>query len=408
MRSVNGKFMTQQPARICILGGGFGGLYTALRLSQFSWKGVPKPDITLIDQGDRFLFSPFLYEVVSGELQTWEVAPLFQDLLAGTGVKFHQAKVADVNVEQKSVVLKDGETQFYDYLVLAIGGETPLGRVPGSQEYALPFRTVADAYRLKDRLQALQEQDAEKIRIAIVGAGYSGVELACKLADLLAAKGRIRLIDLGDRILRNSPEFNRTAAQKALGDRGVWVDLETSVAEITADTISLTYKGVTDTIPVDLVLWTVGTRVSAVVTGLPLKQNESGQIVTTPTLQVVEHPEIFALGDLADCKDAEGQQVPTTAQAAIQQADYVGWNLWATISQRPLLPYRYQHLGEMLTLGQDNATLTALGIKLDGAPATLFRKLAYLYRMPTAEHQLRVGLSWMVQPIYSLLAALNA
>jgi len=74
-----------------------------------------------------------------------------------------------------------------------------------------------------------------------------------------------------------------------------------------------------------------------------LKQNQRGQLTTTPTLQVVD-PEIFALGDLADCRDAEGQQVPTTAQAAFQQADYAGWNLWASLTNRPLLPFRYQHL----------------------------------------------------------------
>jgi NADH dehydrogenase FAD-containing subunit len=80
-------------------------------------------------------------------------------------------------------------------------------------------------------------------------------------------------------------------------------------------------------------------------------------------------PEIFALGDLADCQDAEGQQVPNTAQAAFQQADYTAWNIWASLTGRPLLPFRYQHLGEMMTLGTDNATFTGLGIKLDGPPS---------------------------------------
>ncbi len=394
---------THQPARICILGGGFGGLYTALRLSQLPWTAQDKPEIVLVDRCDRFLFSPLLYELMTGELQTWEIAPLFQDLLAGTGVQFYQGTIANIDVDGKRVQLHDGPELAYDRLVLSLGGETPLDRVPGAVEYALPFRSVADAHRLEARLRILEESDADRIRVAIVGAGYSGVELACKLADRLKDRGRVRLVELSDQILRNSPEFNREAATKALSARGIWLDYETSVDAIASDTISLTHKGITDTIPVDVVLWTVGTRVADVVNTLPLKKSDRGQLVVTPTLQSVDYPDIFALGDLADSKDADGQQVPGTAQVAIQQADYVGWNLWASLTERPLLPFRYQYAGEMLTLGTDNATLTSMGIKLDGSFAVVARRLAYLYRMPTLDHQIRVGLNWMTQPIASIL-----
>lgn len=154
-----------------------------------------------------------------------------------------------------------------------------------------------------------------------------------------------------------------------------------------------------DTIPVDLVLWTVGTAIAQVIRLLPLKQNSRGQLLTLPTLQVADHPEIFALGDLADCRDAEGKQVPSTAQATLQQADHLAWNLWASLSDRPFLPFHYSHLGEMLTLGTDSATLTGLGLKLDGPLAYVCRRLAYLYRMPNLEHQLKVGLNWILRPL---------
>lgn len=396
--------MTDQRTRICILGGGFGGLYTALRLSQLPWTKEEKPEIVLVDRSDRFLFSPLLYELMTGELQTWEIAPPFAELLAGTGVRFHQATVANIDLEAQQVQLQDGVDLTYDRLVLALGGETPLNQVTGAAEYALPFRTVADAHRLEERLRVLEESDAEKIRVAIVGGGYSGVELACKLADRLGDRGRLRLVELSDQLLRSSPEFNRTSASKALQDRSVWLDLETAVEGITSDTISLNYKNAVDTIPVDIVLWTVGTRVAEVISALPLKKSDRGKVVLTTTLQVVDQPNVFALGDLADCKDAEGQQVPPTAQAAFQQADYLGWNLWASLTGRPVLPFRYQYLGEMMTLGTDNATLTGMGIKLDGSLAVVARRLAYLYRMPTLDHQLRVGLNWITQPLVSAIA----
>ncbi|MCV3212731.1 NAD(P)/FAD-dependent oxidoreductase [Plectonema radiosum NIES-515] len=396
--------MTQQPARICILGGGFGGLHTALRLSQLPWQSSQKPEIVLVDQSDRFLFSPLLYELLTGELQTWEIAPPFEELLQNTGVRFCQSLVSEIDIDQQRVHLQNSQEIPYDRLVLALGGETPLDLVPGASSHAYPFRSVADAYNLEERLRVLEESPADKIRIAIVGGGYSGVELACKLADRLKERGRFRLVELSDQILRTSPEFNREAARKALDARGVFIDLETKVESITQDSISLDYKNQVDTIPVDLVIWTVGTRVSPVVKNLPLKQNQRGQITTTATLQVIDHPEIFALGDLADSHDIEGQQVPATAQAAFQQADYTAWNIWATLSDRPLLPFRYQQLGEMMTLGVDNATLTGLGVKLDGSLAAVARRLAYLYRMPTLDHQLKVGFNWLARPIIEILS----
>lgn len=396
--------MSQQPARICILGGGFGGLYTALRLSQLPWESQ-RPEIVLVDQSDRFLFSPLLYELLTGELQTWEIAPPFEEILAGTGIRFCQGTVSEINIDEQRVHLHDGPEIPYDRLLLALGGETPLDMVPGASSYAFPFRTIVDAYRLEERLRVLAESPADKIRVAIIGAGYCGVELGCKLADRLGERGRLRLIELSDQILRTSPEFNRQAATKALEAGGVWIDLETKIESIEPNAIALEYKNQVDIIPVDLVIWTVGTKVAPVVRSLPLKQNQRGQITTTPTLQVIDHPEIFALGDLADCRDAEGQQIPATAQAAFQQADYAGWNIWASLTERPLLSFHYQHLGEMMTLGTNNATFTGLGIKLDGPLAYAARRLAYLYRMPTLDHQLKIGINWITRPI---LAALEA
>ncbi|MEH2003788.1 NAD(P)/FAD-dependent oxidoreductase [Nostoc sp.] len=396
--------MTQQTSRICILGGGFGGLYTALRLSQLPWESTQKPEIVLVDQSDRFLFSPLLYELLTGELQTWEIAPPFEEILQGTGVRFYQGFVSEIDIDQQQVNIQSGPEIPYDRLVLALGGETPLDLVPGATSYAYTFRTISDAYRLEERLRFLEESDTDKIRVAIVGAGYSGVELACKLADRLGERGRFRIIEIADQILRTSPEFNREAAKKAIEARGVFLDLETKIELIEQNSISLEYKNQVDTIPVDLVIWTVGTKVAPVVKSLPLKQNQRGQISTTSNLQVLDHPEIFALGDLADCHDAEGQQVPATAQAAFQQADYTAWNIWATLTNRPLLPFRYQQLGEMMALGIDNATLTSLGIKLDGRLGYVARRIAYLYRLPTLDHQLKVGFNWLVRPIIETLS----
>ncbi|HEY9702546.1 MAG TPA: FAD-dependent oxidoreductase, partial [Allocoleopsis sp.] len=293
--------------RICILGGGFGGLYTALRLNQLPLEQETKSEIILIDQSDRFVFTPLLYELITQEMQTWEIAPPFVELLHNTNIRFTQSIVNEINLSDKIVTLEKNNQINYDYLVLALGGETPLNLVPGAAEYALPFRTIQDAYLLAEKLRFLSKTEPDKIiRISVVGGGYSGVELACKLADRLGNKAKIRLIELGDKILQNSPQFNRETAQKALEERGIWLDLETGVENITADSISLIYKGRIDTIPTDIVLWTVGTEVNPIIKTLDLEKNERGRLKTTSTLQLIDHPEIFALGDIAEIKDAEG------------------------------------------------------------------------------------------------------
>jgi NADH:ubiquinone reductase (non-electrogenic) len=396
--------MSQQPKRICILGGGFGGLYTALRLCELPWERSHQPEIILIDRSDRFVFSPLLYELIPGEMQTWEIAPPFAELLQGTGIRFYRASATEIDLDAQQIQFSDAPELSYDYLVLSIGGKTPLDIVPGALEHAIPFRSLEDAYRLKERLRWLEQSDREKIRVAVVGGGYSGVELACKLADRLGDRGRLRIIDRGDDILRDSTPFNRNTAKAALEARQIWLDLDTEIETVTAETLSLLYKGQVDTIPVDLVLWTVGTKVADLVKNLPIEHNPIGQIAISPTLQTLNREEIFALGDIAACYDADGQKVPPTAQAALQQADYCAWNLWASVTERPLLPFRYQPLGEMMALGIQNATVSGLGIQLDGTLGHLARRAAYLYRLPTLKHRLTVGFNWVTQPLLELLS----
>ena len=392
-------------SRICIVGGGFGGLYTALRLSEFPWASEQKPEITLIDKSDRFLFSPLLYELVTEEMQSWEIAPPFAELLANTGIIFHQGCVTNIDIEAKQVSIDDRTTVDYDKLVLAAGGKTPVDIVPGAKEYALPFHSLSDAYQLQEKLRLLESANPDKIRVAVVGGGYSGVELACKLADRLGEKGRIRIIDRGDEILKDTTEFNRKTAIAALESHQIWQDLETDVARVESDSISLTYKGQTDTIPVDLVMWTVGNQVTGLVKELPLAKNDRELLKIEPTLLVQGRDDIYALGDVADCYDRDGRPLPATAQVAFQQSDYCAWNLWAASTNRPLLSFRYQPLGEMMTLGMDNATINGLGLKLDGPMAYVARRLIYLYRLPTLKHQLTVGLNWITQPIVELLSS---
>ncbi|MEL7408245.1 MAG: FAD-dependent oxidoreductase, partial [Cyanobacteria bacterium J06558_2] len=211
--------------------------------------------------------------------------------------------------------------------------------------------------------------------------------------------------DRGTQILNDSSEFNRETALKAIEKRRIWQDLETEVEKVGEDSITLVYKGQSDTIPVDLVLWTVGNTVAPLIEQLPLEQNQRGLLEIEPTLLVKGREDIFALGDAANSYDSDAKPLPATAQVAFQQSDYCAWNLWALATNRPLLNFRYQPLGEMMTLGIDSATINGLGLKLNGPMAYIARRLIYLYRLPTLKHQLTVGFNWITQPLVELLSS---
>lgn len=390
--------------RICVLGGGFGGLYTALNLSRLPWAVMP--EIILVDKSDRFLFTPFLYELVTSEMQEWEIAPTFAELLANTGIQFVQGLITNINFESKQVEVNIGQRTVieYDRLVLALGCETPLNLVDGASEYAIPFRNLNDFYRLNSKLELLEASNRDKIRVCIAGGGTSGVELACKIADRIKDRGRVRLVDRNNKILGNSTDANRTIAEQALSQRGVWTDLNTRVTQVTDSEVTLDYADGSDTLPVDIVLWTVGSSFSKTIQNLPVAHNHQGAIRTEPTLQVKDYDDVFAIGDLAGGLDSSGNLLPATAQVAFQQSQYCAWNVWASLNKKTAVPFSYIPLGEFISLGIDGATASIFGkFSIEGLPAHFMRRFAYLFRMPTFEHQLKIGTHWLTKPLIEML-----
>jgi NADH:ubiquinone reductase (non-electrogenic) len=393
--------------RICILGGGFGGLYTALSLARLPW--AVSPEIILIDKSDHFLFTPFLYELVTGEMQEWEIAPTFAELLVDTGIQFVQGLVTNIDFVTKHVEVNIGQrsTIAYDRLVLAIGGETPMDLVDGAAEYAIPFRNLNDFYRLNSKLELLEVSSRDKIRVCIAGGGSSGVELACKIADRLQTRaedrGRVRLVDRNPQILANSTDANRKIAEFALSQRGVWTDINTRVSQISEGSITLDYADGRDTLPIDLLLWTVGSTFSKMLQNLPVEHNRQGAIATESTLQVKGYTDVFAIGDIASIENYD-QQLPATAQVAFQQSQYCAWNIWASLNQKPLVNFSYIPLGEFISLGVDGAVASILGkFSIDGLPAHAMRRFAYLLRMPTLQHQWKLGTYWLTKPLVEIL-----
>ncbi|MGD1716251.1 NAD(P)/FAD-dependent oxidoreductase [Dapis sp. BLCC M172] len=375
--------------RICILGGGFGGLYTSLYLHSCWGFKNKNCEVTLIDPQDHIVFTPLLYEVITGELEPWEIFPRFPKLLKNKKVEFCQDTVQDIDFKARQVKLLEQGNLAYDYLVISVGvtnGKLP----PGAEENVLTFRTLADTQILEQKLQSLETSNKELIRVAIVGGGPSGVELAGKIADRLGIRGEIRLIERGKEILKSFTSATRKNAQRALDKRNVLISLETSVNAIEADKITLWQSNESAIIPTDFVLWTAGTQVREWVKNLDCSHNSRGQLICEPTLQLVDYPEVFVLGDVAEILYPNGKKLPATAQVAYQQASQAAKNLWRILNNKRPRNFRYLHLGEMITLGKNAAAVYSFGISLHGWLAAFVRLGVYVQRLPTLSHGFQV------------------
>ncbi len=370
---------------IVIVGGGFAGLYTALELA----RRPGHPPLLLVEPRDRFVFLPFLYERLSGELPLWQMAPRYDALLAGHGIGWQRDRVTAVEPESCQVVLESGQRLSYSQLVIATGAKPDSFGIPGVEEHALRFHSLEDVEALQAQLPSIRN------RVAVVGAGPSGVELACKLADLLRGQASVELIERGERCLPQAKAFNRSQAELALQQRDVRLRCQCGVQAVHPGQLTLQdAEGHSSSLAVDAVVWTAGQR-----TALPsgaLATDGRGRLRCNASLQLESDPRIFSLGDTAAIP--HDPELPATAQVAFQQAQLLARNLLLARENQPLEEFKWKDLGEMLSLGVGDATLTGMGLTLAGSSAYQLRRWTYLTRLPGCRLPLQVAAGWLSAP----------
>jgi NADH:ubiquinone reductase (non-electrogenic) len=399
-----GKRMASKQAQIVIVGGGFGGLFTALNLTGAG-------DVTLISDEDHFLFAPLLYEYLSGEVEAWHIAPPYKELL-DESVRVLRGEVTEVDLQAREVrVLGRDRPLAYDVLVLAAGAITNYWNVEGAEEYTLPFRKLRHADALRNRMiEALDRvapdlppQDIRRaLTFAIVGAGASGVELSTKMADLLhdafkrrALRGepRVIVVEMSDHIVPGMGDEIRGIVEEALSQSRVEVHTRTRVRRVTNKSVTIEHDGEQTEVATAAVVWTAGVRVNPLIEKLDLEKDKRGLVYVEPTLQVRAHENIFALGDIAYYEDAS-PQLAGTGQLALQEAGLAASNIKALLKGEPLETKHFVELGEAVSLGTERAAVLAGGQAFGGALARQARFALYTSRLPTWHHRLRVGASW--------------
>lgn len=396
--------MATPQTRVVIIGGGIGGLFTALELAG-------EAHVILISDEDHFLFTPMLYEYLSGEVEDWHIAPWYKEVL-DERIEFIQGAVTSIDLEQRRVsVDKHDQVLSYEILVLAVGGVTNYAGVEGAEQFAIPFRKIAHADLLRQRMvdaldhvpPNLPPQDTRRaLTFAVVGAGASGVELSTKMADLLrdaferralTGEPRVLVIEMGDRVVPGMGDQIREFVTEALGESRVEVHTLTRVVRLTEKSLTFSHDGTETEIETAAVVWAGGVLVNPLVQRLNVPKTKRDLILVDPTLQIQGHKNVLALGDIAYYEDA----TPTlagTAQLAFQQASLAARNITALIKGEELKSKHFEELGEAMSLGTERAAVLAGGKAFGGPIARQARFAMYTSRLPTWHHRLRVGASW--------------
>ncbi|KAB0464153.1 NAD(P)/FAD-dependent oxidoreductase [Vibrio kanaloae] len=396
--------------KIIVVGGGAGGLELATKLGRTLGR-KKRAQITLVDRKASHLWKPLLHEVATGSLDEGVDALSYRAHAKNHYFDFQMGSLNDIDRERKVIALSEfkddhGELLMpsreleYDILVMALGSTSNDFNTPGvrnncifldSPEQAHRFRTEMNNQFLK--LHAKNGQGT--VDIAIVGAGATGVELSAELhnavkelrtygfGDLDSSKLNVNLIEAGERILPALPPRISSAAHSELTKLGVNVRTNTMVTQADADGLT-TKDG--DKIPAQIMVWAAGIKAPDFMKDIGgLETNRINQLVVKNTLQTTYDDNIFAIGDLAQCTQADGSFVPPRAQAAHQMASCAFSNIIAKLNGRDLKDYIYKDKGSLVSLSRFSTVGSLMGNLTKGSMMVEGRiaRIVYisLYRM---------------------------
>jgi NADH dehydrogenase len=416
--------MTGEPKRVLILGGGFGGVYTAMHLERsLGRRGREEVEIALVNRDNYLVFQPMLPEVISGVINTLHVICPIRRLAPHARV--YTREIERIDLERKTVRLAPGcrpkpLVLRYDHLVLALGTVLDDAKVPGMREHAMPFKYLGDGLVLRNHLVRMLEQadienDADErqrlLTFVVAGGGFSGVECAAELNDFVHAaikvyrrlrpkELRVILLQSAERILPEIDAGLAGFAHRILERRGIEIRLQTRLQAVTAEAALAGDKSGGDPclIPTRTTVVTVPTRPHALIAGLPCELDR-GKVRVDATLGVPGWDGLWAVGDCAAVPQPDGILSPPTAQHAIRQARLCARNILATFDGRTRQPFQFTGLGKLGSLGRGAAVAEILGIKLSGLPAWFLWRAIYLAKFPGLDRKLRILTDWVLDVI---------
>lgn len=401
---------------VVIVGAGFGGLAAARELAR------APVTVTLVDRHNFHTFQPLLYQVATAGLASTDVAYPVRGIVARQpNLSFRQAEVIGADLDARLVHLQNADHEVedlaYDHLVVAAGATSNSFGIPGVDHHGFPLYNLEDAVRLRNHvLERFEAADAEPTLIddgaltfVVVGGGPTGVEVAGALTELFhlvlrkdfrhldVGRARVVLLEMQDVLLAPFGHASQRHARDTLESRGVEVRTGAQVARVRGNRVTLADG---TELAAHTLVWAAGVKANPVGAALGLRTGRAGRIVVGPDLRTPDHPEVWAIGDVAAIEDAtggEGALLPQLAPVAQQSGRYVARHIAAQAGGRPAppTPFHYRDKGTMATIGRSRAVAELpFGIDLRGFPAWLAWLGLHLVMLAGFRNRISVFANW--------------
>ena len=421
--------MVKEPVRILIVGGGYVGLYTALRLQRKLKPELKRGDveIVVVSPDPYMTYQPFLPEAAAGSISPRHVVVPLRRVLDDCQVVIGEAQSIDhakrtVTLTTLATEEEGGTEQLsYDELVLAPGSISRTLPIPGLAEYAIGFKTVEEAIGLRNHV--IEQMDIASstrdpairdaaLTFVFVGGGYAGVEALAELEDMARYTARYYhnvkaddmkwiLVEASNRILPEVGEEMGKYTVTQLRQRNIDVRLETRL-DSCADRTAVLSDG--SRFPTRTVVWTAGVKPHPVLAASDLPLNERGRLKCTAQLTIDGAPHAWGAGDAAAVPDVTatepGKETAPNAQHAVRQAKALGDNIAASLRGQPLQEYAHKYVGSVASLGLHKGVAHVYGRKLKGYPAWFMHRVYHLSRVPTFNRKARVLAEWTLSGLF--------
>ncbi|MEW6406926.1 MAG: NAD(P)/FAD-dependent oxidoreductase [Chloroflexota bacterium] len=398
--------INQNLPHVVIIGGGFGGMDAAKRLAKAPVR------ITLIERHNYHLFQPLLYQIAIAGLVPSQIAyPLRTIFRKQKNIAIQMGEVTDIDLDARFIKM-NGSVIAYDYLVLAVGGQTNFFGMKSVEENGFQLKDVKSAVETRNHLlkrfeKASREVDVEKRRalltFVVVGAGPTGVETAGALAELIThvmAKdyphmdwkdARVILLEAGSSAMPTYPPELRRGTLKLLQRKNVEVMLNAKLTNYNGEQVSLADG---TNIDAGTLIWTAGVRAARMLDSLGAQQASAGRVRVDDCLRLPSHPEVFVVGDAAYAEDSNGQPLPMLATVAQQQAKATAENIHKIIKGEEPKLFRYKDPGLLATVGRNAAVARIWGLSFSGFIAWVIWLGLHIFRLIGFRNRLVVLINW--------------
>lgn len=393
--------------KVLILGGGFAGLNAAKTLSGSDF------DVWIIDQTNHHLFQPLLYEVATAALSPSDIAlPIREILSKSKNITVLMGEVVSIRKDQHMVVLRNGDSFDFDYLIIALGAKQSYFGHEEWKKYAPSLKTLSDALKIRERIlisfeKAERCNDASQaqqyLNFIIIGGGPTGVEMAGAIAEIAhkalhenfrhidPTKAKIYLFEGLPRILPSFPESLSRKAKSYLEKFGIQVLENHQITQINDQ--GITVNGIL--IPSQNIIWAAGNAASPVLKTLEAPLDRHGRVVVDLDLSLPNYPEIFVIGDAASVQDSQGHPLPQLAPVAIQQGRYVGKLLRRHPEKSKRKPFKYFDKGMLAAVSKTKAIGSYKKLQLSGFSAWMVWGIVHITYLMGLRNRITVLVHWL-------------